>query len=359
MLRAVVLLAVTALGVTALSVPVAAAQPVTDARTARAAAERAEQRVTELTRRLDEQLAARDEAMAALASSVQRSVATETAADRARELAADARGRQSRTVRAFYRGGGQLGVYASVLDSGSLQDALDRTAMARRVLRWTASGIVEQDRAAEAARQDAEQASGDATGQVVTVADVLAASEGIELTLLEAEEELDRLSEEATRLEVAEQARRRLAAARARAAVSSSTLGRSVPTTAVPVPPAYLALYRQAATRCPGMRWTLLAAVGQVESRHGQVNGPSSAGAVGPMQFMPRTFAAYGVDGNGDGRTDPWDPADAIPSAAVYLCTNGGGGSDAQVRQSLLRYNNAQWYVDLVLGVEASLIGAS
>jgi soluble lytic murein transglycosylase-like protein len=353
-LRAVVLLAVAALGV-----PVAAAQPVTDARTARDAAERAEQRVTELTRRLDEQLAARDEAMAALASSVQRSVATETAADHARQLAADARGRHSRTVRAFYRGGGQLGVYASVLDSGSLQDALERTAMATRVLRWTSAGMVEQDHAAEAVQQDAEAASQDATDQVVTVADVLTASEDIEQTLLEAQDELDRLSEEATRLEIAEQARRRLAEARARAAMSSSTLGRSVPTTAAPVPPAYLALYQQAAGRCPGMRWTLLAAVGQVESRHGRNNGPSSAGAIGPMQFLPRTFDAYGVDGNGDGRADPWDPADAIHSAAVYLCTNGGGGSEAQVRRALLRYNNAQWYVDLVLGVEANLIGAS
>jgi membrane-bound lytic murein transglycosylase B len=296
--------------------------------------------------------------MAALASSVQRSVATETAADHARRLAAEARGRHSRTVRAFYRGGGQLGVYASVLDSGSLQDALDRTAMARRVVSWTASGMAEHDHAADMAQRDADQATVDATDQVVTVADVLAASDGIEQTLLEAEDELNRLEEEATRLEEAEQARRRLAAARARAALSSSTLGRSLPTTALPVPPAYLALYQQAAGRCPGMRWSLLAAVGQVESRHGQVNGPSSAGAIGPMQFMPRTFAAYGVDGNGDGRADPWDPADAIHSAAVYLCTNGGGGGDAQVQRALLRYNNAQWYVDLVLGVEANLVSA-
>jgi soluble lytic murein transglycosylase-like protein len=353
MLRGVVLLTVAALGV-----PAAAAQPVTDARAARAEAERAEQQVSELTRRLDDQLAARDEAMAALGSSVQRSVATETAADHAQRLATDARGRHSRTVRAFYRGGGQLGVYASVLDSGSLQDALDRTAMATRVLRWTSSGMVDQDLAADLAQQAAEAANQDATEQVVTVADVLTASEEIERTLLEAEEELARLSEEATRLEVAEQARRRLAAARARAAMASSTLGRSMPTAAAPVPAAYLALYQQAASRCPGMRWTLLAAVGQVESRHGRANGPSSAGAIGPMQFMPRTFAAYGVDGNGDGRADPWEPADAIHSAAVYLCTNGGGGSDAQVRRALLRYNNAQWYVDLVLGVEANLTGA-
>jgi len=362
MLRGVVLLTVVALGV-----PVAAAEPVsepgtaasTDARSARAAAEQAERNVTELTRRLDDQLTARDEAMTALASSVQQSVASDAAAQDSRRLAADALGRHARTVRAFYRGGGQVGVYASVLGAGSLEEALQRTVMASRVLRWTASGAAERDRAAQRAELDADRAAQEATERVVTVADVLAASEEIERTLLEAQQELDRLSAEANRLEVVEEARRRLAAARARAAVSSSTLGRTLPTTAVPVPPAYLALYQHAAGRCPGMRWTLLAAVGQVESRHGRVNGPSSAGAIGPMQFMPRTFEAYGVDGDGDGLADPWNPPDAIHSAAVYLCMNGGGGSDAQVRRALLRYNNAQWYVDLVLGVEANLIGAN
>jgi hypothetical protein len=85
------------------------------------------------------------------------------------------------------------------------------------------------------------------------------------------------------------------------------------------IPAAYLVLYQAAATRCP-MPWTILAAVGQVESDQGRDAGVSSAGAVGPMQFEPATWTHWGVDGDGDGSKDPRDPADAIPAAADYLC---------------------------------------
>ena len=79
-------------------------------------------------------------------------------------------------------------------------------------------------------------------------------------------------------------------------------------------------LYVAAAKTCPGMSWTLLAAIGQVESGHGANPGTSYAGAQGPMQFMPSTFASYGVDGDEDGDRDIMDPADAVFSAAHYLC---------------------------------------
>jgi membrane-bound lytic murein transglycosylase B len=72
------------------------------------------------------------------------------------------------------------------------------------------------------------------------------------------------------------------------------------------------------------------------------------------MQFMPRTFARYAVDGDGDGVASPWSPADAVFTAARYLCVN-GGGSPATVRQALFAYNRAQWYVDLVLAVQAQI----
>jgi cell wall-associated NlpC family hydrolase len=71
------------------------------------------------------------------------------------------------------------------------------------------------------------------------------------------------------------------------------------------------------------MPWTILAAVGQVESDQGRDTADSSTGAVGPMQFEPATWARWGVDGDGDGRKDPRDPADAIPAAADYLCALG------------------------------------
>jgi membrane-bound lytic murein transglycosylase B len=101
----------------------------------------------------------------------------------------------------------------------------------------------------------------------------------------------------------------------------------------------------------------VLAAVGQVESGHGRNNGPSSAGAIGPMQFRPATFARYAVDGDRNGVLDAWDPEDAIFSAAHYLCVSGAeGGSAAGVHAALLAYNHAEWYVDLVLAAEQAII---
>src|SRR5207302_286831 len=80
-----------------------------------------------------------------------------------------------------------------------------------------------------------------------------------------------------------------------------------------------------AAETCPGLPAEVLMAIGQIESGHGANDGPSYAGAIGPMQFMPATWVGYGVDGNHDGFADPFDPADAIPSAAKLLCADGAG----------------------------------
>ena len=66
------------------------------------------------------------------------------------------------------------------------------------------------------------------------------------------------------------------------------------------MPANYLALYQASAAKyCPGLSWTVLAAIGQIESGHGTNNGPSSAGALGPMQFLPSTWAVWGIDGFG------------------------------------------------------------
>ena len=90
------------------------------------------------------------------------------------------------------------------------------------------------------------------------------------------------------------------------------------------IPPDLLVLYRRAAALCPGLPWPALAGIGKVESDHNRPPGQvSSAGAQGPMQFLPATWASVGLDGNGDGRADPFDPADAIPAAANYLCQHG------------------------------------
>ncbi|SEG12296.1 Transglycosylase SLT domain-containing protein [Thermomonospora echinospora] len=111
----------------------------------------------------------------------------------------------------------------------------------------------------------------------------------------------------------------------------------------------YLDLYRQAATGCRGLSWTVLAAIGQVESDHGRNTGPSSAGALGPMQFLPSTWKSYGVDGDRDGKADIMNPYDAIPAAAKYLCDHGGGRGGRSLYNAVYAYNHAHWYVQKVL----------
>jgi membrane-bound lytic murein transglycosylase B len=111
----------------------------------------------------------------------------------------------------------------------------------------------------------------------------------------------------------------------------------------------YVQIYKAAAKRYQFAEdWYVLAAVGKVESDHGQNMGPSSAGAMGPMQFLPSTWAQYGVDGNGDGEANIMDPEDAIPAAASYLVV---GGAPDDWYAALYTYNRAGWYVRKVLGV--------
>jgi hypothetical protein len=115
------------------------------------------------------------------------------------------------------------------------------------------------------------------------------------------------------------------------------------------IPPDYLRLYQAAGTRY-GLDWAILAGIGRVECDHGRDPDPScthegavnSAGAGGPMQFIASTWATYGVDGDGDGRRDRWDPADAIYGAADYLHTSGAPGN---YRSAIFSYNHAGWYV--------------
>ncbi|WUI01996.1 lytic transglycosylase domain-containing protein [Spirillospora sp. NBC_00431] len=116
-------------------------------------------------------------------------------------------------------------------------------------------------------------------------------------------------------------------------------------------PSGYLDLYKQAARDCRGLSWTVLAAIGQVESDHGRNAGPSSAGALGPMQFMPATWKAYGVDGDRDGKADIMNPYDAVPGAAKYLCANGAGRGGKQLYNAVFQYNHAHWYVQKVLSL--------
>jgi murein DD-endopeptidase MepM/ murein hydrolase activator NlpD len=95
-----------------------------------------------------------------------------------------------------------------------------------------------------------------------------------------------------------------------------------------------------------GIPWPVLAAINKIESNFGQNMGPSSAGAIGWMQFLPSTWERWGVDADGDGVANPWNAADAIYSAARYLAAAGG---QTDLRRGIFAYNHADWYVQDVL----------
>jgi hypothetical protein len=115
------------------------------------------------------------------------------------------------------------------------------------------------------------------------------------------------------------------------------------------IPPLYLSLYQRAARRY-GLDWAILAGIGKVECDHGRDPDPSctkegavnSAGAGGPAQFLASTWAEYGVDADGEGPPDRWDPADAIYGMANYLHASGAPGN---YRKAIFAYNHAYWYV--------------
>jgi hypothetical protein len=120
-------------------------------------------------------------------------------------------------------------------------------------------------------------------------------------------------------------------------------------------PKNYLRLYQDSAAEyCPGLSWTVLAAIGQIESGDGANDGPSSAGALGPMQFMPATWAAWATSGFGQTSSpDIMNPYDAVPSAARLLCADGARDGTTGLSQAIYDYNHATWYVSEVLDLAA------
>ncbi len=106
-----------------------------------------------------------------------------------------------------------------------------------------------------------------------------------------------------------------------------------------------LALWR-AAGAAYDVPWQVLGAINKIESDFGRNMGPSSAGALGWMQFMPDTWLRWGTDGNGDGVASPWNPEDGVYSAARYLAA---AGAATDLSRAIFAYNHAQWYVDDVL----------
>lgn len=172
-----------------------------------------------------------------------------------------------------------------------------------------------------------------------------------------------------------------------------ATGGGALPATVAGIPDRALAAYQATDRWCDGLRWELVAAIGFVESGHGTTGGAAidesgeanpwifgppldgSPGvralaigdwldwwglpgpwqqAVGPMQFLPGTFEAWGVDGDNDGTTNPHDIDDAAVSAANYLC-DGRDGAITDERAALLRYNNSDTYASKVIAYAEAL----
>jgi Transglycosylase SLT domain/Peptidase family M23 len=111
------------------------------------------------------------------------------------------------------------------------------------------------------------------------------------------------------------------------------------------IPPFLLPIYQACGTEY-GIPWEVLASINKIETAFGTNLNVSSAGAVGWMQFLPSSWEAYGVDANGDGRKDPYNPVDAICAAAHYLKLSGG---TEDLYNAILSYNHADWYVEEVL----------
>lgn len=98
-----------------------------------------------------------------------------------------------------------------------------------------------------------------------------------------------------------------------------------------------LAHYREA-ERVYGVAWSYFAAINFVESRMGRIHGLSSAGAIGPMQFMPATWASYG-------QGDIYNPRDAILAAGRYLRAH---GAPSHMDRALFAYNPSDRYVRII-----------
>ena len=319
-----------------------------DASQAKADARHSAARLHDLQAHLRTALARYDAALNALQQDVSAGVSAADAVQAGNQAVRAAQDARTERLRALYMDGGRLGVFASLLAARTPQDLALRVVTAQRLVAGADADVLQATEAAALV-----QAQQSATDQRISSAlayadDVTTRAIDVDRLVRQGQAELAHLDARARRLAAAELAR---AAAAARSSADSAA-GHAG---AIPIPPAYLTLYRGGALTCPGLPWTLLAAVGQVESGHGRNNGPSSAGAIGPMQFMPRTFDLFAVDGNHDGRLDAWDPADAIYTAAHFLCSY-GAGSPSGAQGALLHYNNAQWYVDLVLAVQQRVI---
>ena len=138
---------------------------------------------------------------------------------------------------------------------------------------------------------------------------------------------------------------------------STATPGPGAAGTAPALPAGRAGMEQAAAATCPGLSWSVLAAIGTVESDSGRstapgvASGANPAGAEGPMQFEPATFAAYATVGPGGAApATPYDPVDAVFTAARMLCAD-GAATPTGLRRAVLDYDHSAVYADTVLSL--------
>jgi Transglycosylase SLT domain len=131
------------------------------------------------------------------------------------------------------------------------------------------------------------------------------------------------------------------------------------------IPAHYLTWYRAAARTCRGLTWEVLAGIGTMESNNGRSHargvhkGKNREGAEGPMQFEPATFREYAVRADRSARLSPYNPEDAIFTAARMLCDDGAVRDTAKgVRGAIFAYNHSHRYVRDVLAIAARYTAA-
>jgi len=286
-----------------------------------------------------------DHALAGVAGSVNSAILSGRTSDEIAIQAQAAQDQLNDRVRGLYMSGGPLALYATLLDAHDPTELQEQAIEVKQVvaadqLYVTAAGQVSQQ-----AAQIADDAQRQARAKIRTARSVAVVATRV-LTLLAQERSLlAQAKSHAAQVRAAEQA---LAAQQA--AMSNITADQIARLHALPASPSYMQLYHHAAAaECPGLSWSVLAAIGQVESGHGRDTSTSYAGAMGPMQFLPATFVHYAVDGDHDGNADIMSAPDAIYTAANYLCANGAADGPDGLYNAIWHYNHADWYVQMVL----------
>ncbi|MDQ1463986.1 MAG: hypothetical protein QOC73_927 [Actinomycetota bacterium] len=307
--------------------------------------------IGKLQPQVDAALAAYDTSLESIGQAVSSNVAAAAVYKALQQRADDLANERDGHLVALYESGGSLAMYAAALQAGrpaDLQQLHNFTgivtadthaaASARRVAAVAKATLDTSDRQIDSGLDNA-----DAVNQrLLALQNALGAQQAL----------LDQASARAKDLQALKDAAAALAASRAAAAQAGAQAASDVQP--YDLPPTFRALYQAAAATCPGLSWTVLAAIGQVETHHGRGTMVSTAGALGPMQFMAPTFIHYATDGDHDGKADIMNPADAIFTAATYLCANGAGNPDS-LYSAIWNYNHADWYVQLVLALSAKI----